>query len=354
MRSTASASGASRDGSSAIWPSRARIIRSVFQTTAPGTITEQLLSGSADGRELMKFAIVGLPVRSEGVSQLTRIQEIRPTFLLVWIGNNDVLPMATRTDPGSVTMTAAEFGQRYRQLLNALADTGTGGMAVANLPDVTALAALRPARTDVTTCRAEDGSVSAVAPDDLIAIDLSRDRLPEPPCGRVLDAAEQAAVRATVMRFNDEIASAVADVEASRGVPIALVDVFALFDRLRGGGVDGVTSRYLGGVFSLDGIHPTRTGQALIANAFIDALDARFGESIPEVNVARVAARDPFVGNRFRPVDEPPFGVVASEDVDELFDGAFRRIERDRRRLARDLVRRGRGLFDDLKDLVGL
>ena len=106
-------------------------------------------------------------------------------------------------------------------------------------------------------------------------------------------------------------------------------------------------------MFSLDGVHPTRTGQALIANAFIDAIDARFGETIPEVNTARIAARDPFVGNRFRPVDEPPFGVIASDDVDEIAEGAFRRIERDRRRLARDLVARGRGLFDDLKDLIG-
>jgi len=145
----------------------------------------------------------------------------------------------------------------------------------------------------------------------------------------------------------------VADVEASRGVPIAVVDVFALFDRLRGGGIDGLTSRYLGGVFSLDGVHPTRTGQALIANAFIDAIDTRFGETIAEVDVDRIASRDPFVANRFRPLDEPPFGVIASDDVDEIAEGAFRRIERDRRRLARDLVQRGRGLFDDLKDLVG-
>ena len=192
-------------------------MRSVFQTTTPGTITEQLLNGSADGRDLMKFAILGLPVRSEGVSQLTRLQDIRPTFVLVWLGNNDVLPMATRTDPAAVTMSAAEFGQRYRQLLNALADTGVGGMAVANLPDVTALPALRPAGSEVTVCRADDGTATAVAPDDLLMIDLPRDRLPEPPCGRVLDAAERAAVRATVIRFNDEIASAVADVEASRG-----------------------------------------------------------------------------------------------------------------------------------------
>ena len=32
------------------------------------------------------------------------------------------------------------------------------------------------------------------------------------------------------------------------------------------------------GIFSLDGVHPTRTGNALIANAFIDAINTRFGE----------------------------------------------------------------------------
>src|SRR5207245_4937752 len=130
-----------------------------------------------------------------------------------------------------------------------------------------------------------------------------------------------ASLRATVAGFNAEIAAAVAGVERA-GTPVAAVDLAALFDRLAATGVDldgdgspDLTARYLGGVFSLDGVHPGRTGNALVANAIIAAIDARFGAGIPRVDVARLAARDPLAHSRYRPAGEPPFG---------LFDGAER------------------------------
>src|SRR5207247_2326377 len=144
------------------------------------------------------------------------------------------------------------------------------------------------------------GARGPVGADDLLSIDLSPTRLPTPPCAKVLDAAERVQVRARVSAFNDEIAAAIADTERTRGVVIAPVDLFTGFDQLGASGVDlnadgtpDLTTRYLGGIFSLDGIHPTRTGNALIANTFIEAINARFGESIPHVDVARVAAPDP-------------------------------------------------------------
>jgi hypothetical protein len=54
----------------------------------------------------------------------------------------------------------------------------------------------------------------------------------------VLDSAEQAFVRGTVMAFNAEIAAAETDVEQRRGVQIARVDAFALFDQFADQGVD--------------------------------------------------------------------------------------------------------------------
>jgi hypothetical protein len=105
-----------------------------------------------------------------------------------------------------------------------------------------------------------------------------------------------------------------------------------------------VTTRYLGGVFSLDGIHPTRTGDAILANVFIQAIDATFGETISQVNVARVAARDPLAHSRFRPAGEPPFGLI-NEDDDEL-ESFFTNIYDDIARNADDLRH-------DLKDFFG-
>jgi len=153
----------------------------------------------------------------------------------------------------------------------------------------------------------------------------------------VLNAAERAQVRAKVSAFNDEIAAAIADTEGTHGVTIAPVDMLAAVDQLRASGVDlngdgtpDLTTRYLGGIFSLDGIHPTRTGNALIANTFIDAINARFGESITHADVARVAARDPLAHSRFRPAGEVPYGVIGDSEGDDseaFFTRTFARIE---------------------------
>jgi len=308
---------------------------SVFEKIAAEDIAGELVTGDVKGRDVLKFLILGLPLRPEPVSQVSRARELHPSFLLVWIGNNDALDMATDTNPGAVTLTPQEFGGRFRALLDALADT-QAGMAVANLPDPTGIAALRRAAGDVTDCRRADGATEPVAPDDLLSIDLAPDRLPTPPCSRVLNAEERAQVRAKVSAFNDEIAAAIADTERTRGVTIAPVDMFAAFDQLGASGVDlngdgtpDLTTRYLGGIFSLDGIHPTRTGNALLANTFIDAINARFGESIPHVDLARVAARDPLAHSRFRPAGEVPFGVIGDSEGDDLeafFTRTFARI----------------------------
>ena len=125
---------------------------SVFEKIAPEDIAGQLVTGDVQGRDVLKFLILGLPLRAGGVSQVSRARELRPSFLLVWLGNNDVLEMATSTNPGALTVTPAEFGSRFRALLDALADT-QAGMAVANLPDPTGIAALRRAAGEVTSCR---------------------------------------------------------------------------------------------------------------------------------------------------------------------------------------------------------
>jgi hypothetical protein len=51
---------------------------------------------------------------------------------------------------------------------------------------------------------------------------------------------------------------------------------------------------YRGGLSSLDGLHPSNTGYALIANVFIDQLNASYNLGIPDVNVAAVYATDPY------------------------------------------------------------
>jgi len=332
---------------------------SVFDEIRPDVIASRLVDGQAvEGRDVLKFLELGLPFRSDSVSQLTRARDLRPTFVMVWIGNNDVLDMAMRTNPDAVTLDATEFGRRFRRLLDELADTGAD-MAVGNLPDVTGVAALRHAAGEVTSCRQADGTLRPVATDDLLSIDLERVALPVPPCTDVLGLAERDHILKTVSAFNAEIAAAIMETEQNRGVRIAPVDLFALFGGLRANGLDingdgavDISTGYLGGLFSLDGVHPTPTGNALIANAFLDAIEQRFGDAIPRVDVARVAARDRLVGNPFRPAGEAPFGLIGPDDTNVFqgfFDDVFDRVSRGAREFASDVRDLGRNFADRIK-----
>jgi hypothetical protein len=107
----------------------------------------------------------------------------------------------------------------------------------------------------------------------------------------VLTAAEVVIVQQRVTDFNTVSAA------QAKTAGATLVDIHALFagvatSGLSIGGYTG-TNGFLGGFFSLDGIHPTNTGYAVVANTFIDAMNAGFSAKIPEVNVATVAAADP-------------------------------------------------------------
>ncbi len=79
----------------------------------------------------------------------------------------------------------------------------------------------------------------------------------------------------------------------------ALVDINGLLNRIRsndftgGTSIDGLNFKTFyvqGGLFGLDGVHPTSRGYAVFANEFIKSINAKFGVHIPLVNVATVPA----------------------------------------------------------------
>jgi hypothetical protein len=96
----------------------------------------------------------------------------------------------------------------------------------------------------------------------------------------VLDAGEIAAIRAATAQYNALIASKCAEKGAQ------LVDMHGFLNRLASDGAQAgnahLTARFLGGIFSLDGIHPTSSGAAVTANEFVRAFNAA-GASIPLV-----------------------------------------------------------------------
>ncbi|MCU4175366.1 hypothetical protein [Carboxylicivirga sp. N1Y90] len=104
------------------------------------------------------------------------------------------------------------------------------------------------------------------------------------PATHVLDEFELEDIRDETMEYNSAIAT-ICDNE-----DIALVDLSAIMDELSTTGliIDGnkYTDTFVtGGVFSLDGIHATGRGSAIIANAFIEAINKQYGAMVPLANI---------------------------------------------------------------------
>ncbi len=105
----------------------------------------------------------------------------------------------------------------------------------------------------------------------------------------VLTEKEAVLVKERIDAFNSIIAEA-ATVNSSR---IGLVDMNGVFKGFALTGFSG-NNVYLSaalappfGAFSLDGVHPNSRGYAFTANAFIQAINTKWGSTIPLVNLAR-------------------------------------------------------------------
>lgn len=242
--------------------------------------------------------VFGQPPRS----QVEQAELLAPTTVIVWLGNNDALGAALAGNTALLTPTAA-FAASYTEVLNRMSATGAT-LVVANIPDVTVVPALTPA--EEVAARAGlplsvVGPVLGIGPGDYVTqsgLGLVSGILANPatgplPNGGVLTAAEAAAVSARVLEFN----SVIAEQAAAHGA--VLVDIHSLTDTFRDRGYvlggQRLTTAFLGGLFSLDAVHPTNTGYAVIANEFIKALNSQAAAGIPPVNVRKVQAADPLV-----------------------------------------------------------
>lgn len=235
--------------------------------------------------------ILGLPGLFGGVakSQVEWAEALAPTTILVWIGNNDSLIAAIDGDPGSMTPEAS-FAADYATLLDRLAATGAT-LVVANIPDVAVIPYVQPAQNVAGIMGVPFAMFSAalgVNADDHLNLDAIAEAgailrgLKPPPLGGnfILTPAEIAAIRERTAKFN----AAIATQAAQKGA--ILVDTDAFLKRLQaeGGRLPGKTlsTALFGGIFSLDGIHPTKEGAALTANEFIRALNTA-GANVPMV-----------------------------------------------------------------------
>ena len=235
-----------------------------------------------------------------------------PSFMTVWIGNNDVLAAVLAGTPiDGVTMTPVDvFAGLYGNAVGALVTNTTADIVLINIPYVTEIPFVRTVGPFVEVpgigtipLTADTGPLGA---DDLVTlagaelVALEGYGLPGgPPLpdnlnlftgepGYVLRAAEVEAINERV----DAINQIIADTAAAYDLPV--LDIKNRFGEIAAGelwvvgALEFSTDFLIGGLFSYDGIHPQHIGQALVAIELIDLVNAEFGADIPQVNLAEV------------------------------------------------------------------
>jgi hypothetical protein len=260
------------------------------------------------GQEEITALVLGYPGLLTGVpnSQYTLTVSEKPTTLFVWIGNNDALIADEAGTPDAMTPIAT-FTSEFTETLGALAQTGAQ-VYVANIPDVTlvpylvsgaAIIAEVEAQTNLPEPEVE--AILGLLPTDFVnlttyatipaIVGCAEAGTPCPLTSGVLHAADILTIQATVDAYN-QVIDAVAN-----GVGATVVDINSVFADGYANGVtaNGYTGSYafLGGLFGLDGIHPTNTGYGVLANAFITTVNETQDATIPLVSLDAIAKEDP-------------------------------------------------------------
>lgn len=254
--------------------------------------------------------IIDLTLRGLGpvIGQALALQ---PTFVTVWLGNNDALGAATSglVIDGVTLTTLAQFEADYRTVIGALAQTGAG-IVVATVPNVTAIPfvnTIPPVLVDPATRQPVSIGgqlVPLIGPDGplnpatdkvlLTASPLLAQGIGIPaaaggtnlplPDEVVLNGNEIATITDRVIGFNNVIRQVAGEVgatvfDANAFLDDVVANGFAI------GGITYTTDFLTGGIFSYDGVHPTPFGYAVIANRMIDAINAGFGAALEPVNL---------------------------------------------------------------------
>jgi len=243
------------------------------------------------------------------------------TFFTNWLGNNDALGYATSGGAGDVLTDKNTFTQLYELVTAKLTASGQKGV-VATIPDVTSipyfntitvgaiLAGVQAANPSVKSlyinAMVSGGSYAprAATASDLIVLTFPTSKigtLVSTPFGMlpygltpyspienqyVLDANEAALTQDYVKSYNETIKT----VAASKG--LAVFDAYAFLNQVSHFGYvqDGIflDSQYIsGGIFSLDGVHLTPRGYAIVANEFIKAINAKYGTTLPIADITQ-------------------------------------------------------------------
>ena len=281
-------------------PTNLNLPRPYDNLAVPGATVHDLLTKTVSTSASDPTDLI---LRRLGFTQLQQGLSLRPTFVTLWIGNNDALGSATAGTDQLLTPLAS-FEADYRAIAAAIVASGAK-MAIGNIPDVTSIPfvttltrfIINPQTGQPVLVGGNPVPLIGVNPGDFVLLTATAAEaqgfgIPtalggngQPlPGSVVLTAAEAANIRARVNAYNAVIAA----VANERGA--ALVDANTLLTQaatsgVHVGGITYTNAFLTGGLFSYDGVHPSPFGYAYIANVFIDAINDKFGTDVEPVNL---------------------------------------------------------------------
>ncbi len=282
----------------------------------PGARLHDLLHEAAGALPVNLADLLLFP--AEG-TQVEILEVRRPRLVLLWAGNNDLLEAVADKDAydnGSLT-DVDELARDVDKLFARVAQVAEV-VVVATLPDVTAL----PVLVDAEPYGGPAGSrLHRIDAESIARGERSAESVVGEPL-HLLDAGELEAIRAHQLAYNAAITAGA----AAHG--FLLVDIEAALAQAL---APGVAPFPLGpghnqGLFSLDDTHGSNTGYALLANAFLAALNTVLDPPAALYDPADFVYADPYIdrdgdgavsGPDFEPL-EPPDGAVILRDCAPL------------------------------------
>ncbi len=290
-----------------------------------------------------------------GMSQIEQAIVLKPSLLLLWLGNNDVLGAALDGGDATQITSQADFQSNLTEILTKIRqDLDNSAIVMANIPYVTDIpyvntldgvfrdspglgisadvpvvfdAELNPVNFDPNTnlyipLLTEEQAVVHITlpglsayqsgigiPDSAALVAMG---LPEANAGALeqgmiqsglnptgtpmpgdytITAAEATTIKDAIEGFNQTITTLADNFVAQ------VIDANSLLTELNNNGLSGLNGQYVlfdpqgKTAFSLDGVHPNNAGYALLANEFIKSINSTYSLSIPELTVSDYAGQ---------------------------------------------------------------
>jgi hypothetical protein len=219
---------------------------------------------------------------------------VNPSFFSLWLGDADVMEYAVSGGRNQEIIDTASFDLYLTNILEQLSSKASGGI-IANIPDILIYPYFSHIRIEGLWL--EDSEIPAgkrliqvgekvlfpVA--DLIkCAGMGTENYPIPE-NRYLSLKQVNHIRERINAFNQIIKS------KAHQFDMAFIDVHAIIESSQNGLVyEGISfnNNYItGGLFSIDGFSLTRRGNAIVANAFIDAINSKYHSTIPRISVSQ-------------------------------------------------------------------